>query len=99
MDAKSLLALYKEHATAGRRLDPHEERVVSRLCEVAKSFITKKAKQLVGQASARPVLYTYGADATPSEPHQRSALCWVGTHPWCAEEARGRSFSSSGATW
>ena len=62
------MELFRSLADVNRALGPQEQRVAAELCEVSKAFLKQRALQLVSEAGVCPVLFSYQADATPSQP-------------------------------
>lgn len=54
-----------KYGVAGRPLQKHEEREVTRLAEAGKALLNEGAKDLIAAAQGRPVLYEYQGDGTP----------------------------------
>lgn len=65
MDGQGILAKYRDFCVPHKVLTRVEAEEASKLVEVAKAFLWGKAKALVSEANGAPVLYCYGADATP----------------------------------
>ena len=65
IDGASLAGLFREYANAYKVLGKEDSLVASKLCEVGKAYLLRKAKSLVTAAEGRAILLTYGSDSTP----------------------------------
>ena len=61
----SVFDAIKRYSKAGRPLEKHDERDVSKLAEVGKMLMKEAALDLVKQAHKRPLLFQYQGDGTP----------------------------------
>lgn len=65
MDGDQISSKFLSFAKAARVLDKEESNIVSKLCEIGKSFLWSKARALVAGSGGRAILYSYGSDGTP----------------------------------
>lgn len=64
-DGPSLAGLFRRFAQAHLVLSREESRTCGKLCEVAKSYLTSRAKALVASCADRAILFAYSSDSTP----------------------------------
>lgn len=64
-DGQSLRLVFLEFSRAHRVVAKHEAMQVSKLVEVVKAYLMRKARALVDAAQGRAILYTYASDGTP----------------------------------
>jgi hypothetical protein len=61
----AIAALYRQYGLAHKAVGRDEDRLCSKLCEIAKELLLARVKEAVGLAGGRAILCSYSSDGTP----------------------------------